>query len=270
MKQNNCMNDTTLNHCRGDSLGNRLSINMLVSIALLPPMLTLLSATQGCKQHNDRNNSNTAKEAVSFEDIHVRHLNPEDWGRELERFEQMTDVKGAAERPYTILRHIIERVPLQEVRTHLQKLSQNVSREERPDIFILLDRLNEMRNLDDAGLSRFIEKAQKDGDAERLTVAVFGLGSEAEQAKAAEALASIGKPESVRVLTIRLFRASAGYKGGTEDRISREQLRQSLVKALGSSTGLDFSGYDPSSIPETLGVVKRSQDWLDKNEPKGN
>jgi hypothetical protein len=75
-------------------------------------------------------------------------------------------------------------------------------------------------------------------------------------------LAALGKPESVRPLAIRLH-LSGWYVGGSESKASAEHLRQSLVKALASCTGLDFPNYDPAGDADTPSVVKRCQDWLE-------
>ena len=266
MKRDNWMHAMLLSHRRRNSSPNRLCVGRIVMSLIL---VIMLLAAESCKQ-KDENTTPVERGAASSEDIRIRYRDIESQKQELQKFEEMIHAKSAIEEPYVLLRQMVEHVSLGYIQTHLQELSQNASAKEEPNISILLDRINEMRNLDDAGLSSFIEKAKAEGDADKLTVAVFGLRNEVRQAKAAEALASFGKPESVRLLTMRLFHAAGLHSGGLEAKFFREQLRQSLVKALASCTGLDFSDYDPTSNTATLAIVKRCQDWLEKNELKGN
>jgi len=200
---------------------------------------------------------------IAFEDIKIGYPDIEGQKIELQKFNDIIDAKSATEKPDEVLRQIVEHVPFEYIQTHLQELSQNTSPEDKPNIFILLERISEMRNLDYDDVSEFIEKAKENRNVEKLNVALFGLRTETQQTKAAEALMSLKKPESVRLLTMRLFNAAGYPKGGSEDLIYRKELRRSLVRALGSCTSLDFSNYDASEAA-TLEVVKHCEDWLMK------
>jgi len=269
MKRDKGMSCTLCNRWPKNNRRNRTRMKMLLPTAIPLLMLTTLLATGSCRQ-KDKSSEKVEKGPVSSQDIGIGYADIEHQKQELQRFANIIQAETATEEPDRLLRQMVEHVSLQYIQEYLQELSRNASVKDKPNVSILLERINEMRNADDAHASQLTEKAIADGNFEKLEVALFGLRTETRQAKAADGLASLGKPESVRLLTMRLLQSASAYTGGSESRFYREQLRRSLVKALGSCTGLDFSGYEPASDTETLAIVKRCQDWLEKNEPKEN
>ena len=265
MKRGNWMNYTLLNRHRKNNLENRLSIKMLLCTVILLPIFTILLTTESCKEKG-RNTGTKERTAVAFEDIEIGYPDIEGQKKEMQKFSYVIDANNAIEKPDGVLRQITENVPLVFIETHLKELLQKTTPKDRPNISILLGRINEMSNMNDANASEFIDKAKENRNVDKLSVSLFGLRTETQQAKAANALASIKKPEAVRLLTMRLFNAAGFYKGGLEAKLIQEQLRQSLVKALGSCTGLDFSDYDASETA-TLEIIKRCEEWLTE---KGN
>jgi len=243
-----------------------LSIKMFLCIVILLPMFAILLTIGSCKQKN-KNEANAGKNSVSFEDIKIGYPDIEGQKKEMQKFSDIIDSKSTIEKPNEILRQMTEHVPLVFIETHLKDLSQKNTLKDRPNIFILLDQINDMQTINEPNTSEFIEKATENRNTDKLSVALFGLRTETQQAKAAEALASIGNSESVRLLTMRLLNAYGYPKGGSEDLIYRKELRRSLVKALGNCTGLDFSNYDASEAA-TLEIVKQCEDWLMKKDKK--
>jgi len=161
------------------------------------------------------------------------------------------------------LRGMAQEVPLEYVRKQLEASTEEGSPSSMANIGLLLRRINMIKSLDQDGAFAHVEQLKDDRNVDALCVSLCGFRTEAMQAKAAQALGYLGDPKAVRILAIQTLGAAAMPLGGTEGRLSREELRGSLVEALASCTGLDFSEYDVSEAA-TLKVVKRCQDRLEE------
>jgi len=166
----------------------------------------------------------------------------------------------------SVLKQMIEDVPLQYIQAHAEALAKERDASKMPNIAILLERIRDLRNKDQEEASLFVKKATEDRSADSLCVALFGLRTERSQQEVANSLSELKDPKAVRALTIRLDQASTTISGGTGATVLRNKLRQALVNALSECTGLDFSDYDPASVPETLAVVSQCQQWLEKHQ----
>lgn len=222
----------------------------------------VLAVTGGCKKRQI-SVGDAKKDSVSSGETQIGYSDINHQKVKFQEFRAELDSRIVSKEPYGLLRQMMEKVPLQYVEGQLTELSRGVSPQDKPNVFLLLERIGEMRNLDDPAMSTFVQRAKDEGNIEKLNVAIFGLPTEKQQAEAAEALASLGKAESVRLLTVRLYNAAASYAGGSEAKISREQLRRSIVVAIGACTGMDVSNYDPASAEQTDAVVNRAKEWLD-------
>lgn len=267
MKHGKWMNYLVVNCHRKNNLENWARRRIIVFILISVAVFTMLT-TEGCRQRGMARGT-SEKTVVAIEDIKIDYPDMEGQKRELQKFKNIIEAKSAVEKPDELLRRMVEHIPLEYIRAHLEELAKTASAKDKPNIFILLGRINEMYNLDYVDTSRFIKEAIDSRNADKLSVALFGLRTESQHAKVAEALALIRDPKSVRLLTMRLSWAADLCPGGAEVKLIREQLRQSLVNAIGTCTGMDFSDYDPTSDAKTFAVVKRWQDWLERN-PQDN
>lgn len=251
--------------CYGeDHLKQNVDIKMYILILFfmfLIPFIALSCKKSDNKEASANNDIATWDNVkdIGYPDIKSQEV-------EFEKFGNIIDSKNASDDPDKILRQMVEKVPFQFIETRMKELSQSVSSENKPNVSIFLKQINEMHSVNESDTGEYIEKARENGEVDKLSISLFGLRTETQQTKAAEALSSLGKPESVRILIKRLFNAASMYSGGSESKYYREGLRRSLVKALGSCTGLDFSNYEPSSEEATYTVIKKCKDWLEKNQ----
>jgi hypothetical protein len=201
---------------------------------------------------------------VSVDDIKIGYPPVAEQERRMGKFWALLEGSTRLADADETLRRMVEQVPLEYVASQLEAVGQRGSVLSKPNIGLLLGRINEVRNLHQTGASGYVDKLTQDRNVNGLCVSLCGFRTESMQVKAADALASLRDPNAVRVLSIRMFGAAAMPVGGSEAQVTREEFRCSLARALASCTGLDFSKYDESSETATLEVVKECQDWLEK------
>lgn len=252
---------------RKKTIKNKLITNLLMCIIILLSMLLL---TESCKKR-DNTYEKTDINEVTWEDVKTIDYPNEQRQKEVfDEFKHIIESTTIVENPDKILRQMTENISLYYIQELLQKLSQTTSVKEKPNISAFLQILNEMKNLDEANAIIFIDKAKENSNSDMLCIALYGLHNESQQARAADALAIIKKPESVSLLTKRLLMAGVmlGSMGGTESQYITSNLCRSLVKALESCTGLSFPDYNPENKQETLVIAKRCQEWLEEHPQK--
>jgi len=235
--------------------------NRYFAVTLLAVTFVIFLEISGCKQEPE----SSEKGSVSIEDIKIGYPDIESQKQRMDGFLGIVEQGKRLGNPDETLRCMVEEVPLNYIAGRLEVMSQEASADSKPNIAILLERIREIRSLRGDKASVFIKKLKEEKDVNALCISLSGLRTEAAQAKAADALASIGDSKAAKVLTIQLVGASGMAMGGAEGRILREQLRRSLVGALASCTGLYFSDYDPSNESASLKVVKQCEDWLEKH-----
>jgi hypothetical protein len=230
----------------------------------------MIVSSINCKQKNN-NYKTTKDEKVTWEDVKFfDYPDIEAQKKDFEKFNDIFESQTSVENPDKVLRQMAERTSVNYIRDYLQELSRTISVKEKPNISVFLKIIIEMKDLDDPNAIKFIEKAKANRNADKLCLALYELHDELQQAKAADALATLKKAESVKVLTMRLLLAGGmlGRMGGVEGQYITGNLCKSLVKAIESCTGLSFPNYNPENETETLAIAKRCQEWLEKHPQK--
>ncbi len=244
-----------------------VNYKVLLSIIMLFLMLFL---TESCKQ-KEKINQNTETQTVTWEEL-------KDFGfaekgvqdKEFDKYKDIIESKNLVEKPERVLRQMSEHVSFYYIEGLLEEISKTTSAKDKPNISVFLKIIKEMKNLDDPNAIEFIEKAKENRNADKLCISLYGLRNELQQAKAADALASLKNPESVTLLAMRLLFAAVMYLNamGSQGEAITGNLCKSLVKALESCTGFSFPDYNPANEQETLRIVKSCRDWLEKHPQK--
>lgn len=222
-------------------------------------LATMAAVTvDGCKDDDRRGAVSQQPVEFAYPPVEVREARIQKYSNEFGQSEPVQNVDS-------LLRRIVEEVPLRYARTYLGKLAQEHDTSERPNIPILLARMEELQNLNHDDAPSFVMKAVEDGNVDILCVALlFGLRTQALQTEAAEGLSELKDPKAVRALSIRLCLAASLGVGGTQSQLLRYELREALVDALSKCTSLNFPDYDPASESKTADVLKQCQEWLNK------
>jgi hypothetical protein len=253
MKKAECQ--LTRKEKRGVRCGLRNGQGLYVLAMVL--IAVLVATTSSCKKE-----PTAWEKRVRWDDLKI--LYTDEQKKDIEKFSDVINSERRIENPDQMLRQMMDEASLSYIRTHLEELSEKPSAKDKPNIHILLDRIEKMRSLVGAEVAEFIREAKENGNTDGLCVALWGLGGGApNHAKVAEALGSLGDPSAVRVLAVRLAMASVEGPGGVQYDSVRRQLCRVLVPALESCTGLDFSDYDGTEAGG-LRVVKRCEEWLEK------
>jgi len=153
------------------------------------------------------------------------------------------------------LRRVVERVPVDYARDHFADLQKNAEEMGR--------RIDEVRALDEHSTFAFIRKAREERDTDILCVCLLSRRLGSVEIAAAEALASLADPKSMRCLSLAFSQVpgSHAYKGGLKVKLLNQKLRIAIAKAIGATSGMDVVGFDGSD-EATRALRKQCEAWL--------
>ena len=154
-----------------------------------------------------------------------------------------------------MLRRVAERVPISYARNHFADLQKNAEEMNR--------RIEEVRALDEHSTSAFIRKAREERNTDILCVCLLSFRGTSIETAAAEALAILADPKSMRCLALAFSSVpgSHAYVGGLSVKKANQRLRVSIAKAIGATSGIDVAGFDGRD-EAARALWKQCEAWL--------
>ena len=140
------------------------------------------------------------------------------------------------------------------------RTSRRAPAELRKNASALVNRLLDIKELDEKSAPDFVSQAVAAKNPSTLCIALFALPTEVLQGSAAGGLRELRDPIAVRCLALRLRQVASVAQGGKEQQMIRIQLRKSLVAALSATTGMEMS--DDGTEAAATKMLQATETWI--------